>query len=175
MASPTTRVDSSRDVRIDSRFAGVYRQSTLRPARLMTTWQPSISFAQSDIVLPSHASTRHGAGLGSRLKTTTSCPLRMESPGKNRPDLAAASWNYDFHTSINLSRCSTLGIMHCSYLPKMRYRSRARVSYPKFNSESGRIPKIPAQRHGTPRVSKTNKPARSPFDRRPLIPIRSSR
>ena len=37
MASPTTRVDSSRDVRIDSRFAWVYRQSTLRPARLMTT------------------------------------------------------------------------------------------------------------------------------------------
>jgi hypothetical protein len=83
----------------------------------------------------------------------------MERPGKNRADLAAASRDDHFHTSINLSRSSALGIMHCSYLPKMRYRTRARVSYPKFNSESGRIPKIPAQRHGTPKVSKTNKPA----------------
>jgi hypothetical protein len=46
MACPTTDVDRTRESRIARRFSALYRQFTLRPARLMTASQPSISFAQ---------------------------------------------------------------------------------------------------------------------------------
>src|SRR3954469_18821335 len=87
IASPTTRVESSRDVRINSRFDCVYRQSTLRPARLITTSAPSNSSAHSFRVRPSHAKTRHGAGLGLRLNTTTSCPATWNAFERTVPDL----------------------------------------------------------------------------------------
>ena len=74
IACPTTRVDNTRDCRISSRFAAVYRQLTLRPARLITTSQPSISRCQLPRVAPSQATTRHGRTSGRRLKTTTSWP-----------------------------------------------------------------------------------------------------
>src|SRR5947209_6510686 len=74
IASPTTRVDRRRDSRISRRFCGVYRQLTLRPARLMTTSAPSSSAVQSPSVSASHAAVRHGAEVGLRLRTTTPCP-----------------------------------------------------------------------------------------------------
>ncbi|GAA1583358.1 hypothetical protein GCM10009828_004310 [Actinoplanes couchii] len=47
MAAPTTRAESTREFIMAARFASVYRQLTLCPARLITTSLPSISAAQS--------------------------------------------------------------------------------------------------------------------------------
>src|ERR1035438_10364100 len=72
-ARPTTsfssRVLSIRESMMARRFAAVYRQSTLRPARLMHTSLRSRSAIQSPAVRPSQPMTRHGAGRGLRLST----------------------------------------------------------------------------------------------------------
>src|SRR5229473_1095534 len=47
IASPSTRVESTRDSRISRRFCSLYRQFTDRPARLINARAPSSSLAQS--------------------------------------------------------------------------------------------------------------------------------
>src|SRR5262245_27777348 len=78
-AAPRTRVDSTRESMISLRLAGVYRQLTLRPARLMRTSDPSTSRCQPPRDTPSHVATRHdlprAESRGLRLSTTTSSPL----------------------------------------------------------------------------------------------------
>src|SRR6266851_803377 len=74
IARPTARVDRVRDSLIWRRLSALYRQLTLRPARLMTASAPSNSAAHSSTVSPSHPTTRQGDILELRLSTTTSWP-----------------------------------------------------------------------------------------------------
>ena len=60
---------------IARRLAALYRQLTLRPARLMTTSAPSICRDHSPSDSASQCITRHGVNepLVERVSTTTSC------------------------------------------------------------------------------------------------------
>ena len=75
-ASPTARVDSTRDAMMSCRFFAVYRQSTERPVRLTTNSAPSSSRVQSPSVRASHATSRTPStrDFGERVSTTTSQP-----------------------------------------------------------------------------------------------------
>jgi hypothetical protein len=85
MARPTARVLSMRLCLISCRFAELYRQFTLRPARFTTTSAPSTSFTHSPSDFASHGSTRHAAGVGVRLSTTTSCPSATNARASKVP------------------------------------------------------------------------------------------
>src|SRR3989442_8809250 len=74
IASPTSRVVTSRDSRISRRLAALYRQLTLRPARLMTASAPSSARTQSPLLIPSHLIVCHGAGSERRETTTGDTP-----------------------------------------------------------------------------------------------------
>jgi hypothetical protein len=76
IAAPTTRVLFTRELLIARRFASVYRQLTLRPARLMTTSAPSICSAHAPRCSASQATVRHGIRCGERLSATTSWPSK---------------------------------------------------------------------------------------------------
>src|SRR5207249_6717259 len=74
IASPNTRVESTRDSRISRRLRSLYRQFTDRPERLISARAPSSSSFQLSSVLPSHWIWRiaPAAGGGERVSTTTS-------------------------------------------------------------------------------------------------------
>src|SRR2546422_10088234 len=74
IASPSTRVESTRDSRISRRLRALYRQFTDRPARLIIARAPSSSLAQSPSVRPSHRTLRIDCAVarGDRVKTTIS-------------------------------------------------------------------------------------------------------
>src|SRR6266699_3201942 len=75
MTSFSKRVLRIRDSWIERRFAAVYLQLTLRPARLIQTSLSSRSATQPPGVRPSQETMRHGADRGSRLNTVTVCPF----------------------------------------------------------------------------------------------------
>src|SRR2546422_6392777 len=74
MASPSTRVEFTRDSRISRRLRSLYRQFTDRPARLIRAGAPSTSLVQSPSVRPSHTTWRIDCSVvrGVRVRTTTS-------------------------------------------------------------------------------------------------------
>ena len=91
IAAPTARVESTRESMIARRFAGVWRQLTLRPARLITTSAPSTSRAQSPRVAASQPTIRQGARSACRLSTTNLVPRRPEGPREQGAALPAAA------------------------------------------------------------------------------------
>src|SRR2546426_4810276 len=74
IASPSTRVESTRDSIISRRLPLLYRQFTDRPARLIRARAPSSSLAQSPSVCPSHPTWQIDCtdARGDRVRTTTS-------------------------------------------------------------------------------------------------------
>src|SRR3954468_20082900 len=85
IASPRMRVELIRDSLISLRLAGPYLQLTLRPARLMTTSDPSSASAQLPSVAASQAMIGHGALPAERLKTVTSWPSRWKARARRVP------------------------------------------------------------------------------------------
>ena len=85
MACPTARVELIRESLITRRFLAVYRQLTLRPAKLITASDPSISAAQSLRVSASHRTTRQAAFPWPRLSTTTSWPSATKARASRIP------------------------------------------------------------------------------------------
>jgi hypothetical protein len=84
MASPRSSVLRIRDSRISRRFRALYRQLTLRPARLITTSASSSSLVQSSSS-PFHETTRQGATAPVRDRTVTASPLACERAAMIRP------------------------------------------------------------------------------------------
>ena len=80
-----TRVGVIRDSMISARFLALYRQLTLRPARLMTASAPASRSVQSPGVCPSHGIARHGDFRGFRLRTITSWPSAWKARARTVP------------------------------------------------------------------------------------------
>src|ERR1700722_7291174 len=87
MASPKTRVESTRDSRINRRLAALYRQFTERPVRLMTAAAPSNSCRHGPKVRASQAMFLEGpSACGERLRTVMSYPWAFSERAKRRPN-----------------------------------------------------------------------------------------
>ena len=117
-----------------SRFAAVYRQLTLRPAKLITTSQPSISLLPiaKRRAIPGDDAPR--PRVGTTAQDDHVVAIRVKCASENRPDLSGSAWNDDLHThsplhSMKRPRNSGRGIRHCSERPNTRYRFRATRSY----------------------------------------------
>ena len=98
-ASPKTRVDSTRDLRISSWWSGVLMQLTLRPARLIKPTAPPNSCRQDPRVRPSHAKCRHEPVTFGLLRDTitTEAPraarwCAREMPRKPLPPVMTTFW-----------------------------------------------------------------------------------
>src|SRR6266849_4854458 len=85
MASPRSSVVWTRDSRISRRLPALYRQLTLRPARLMTTSASSNSLVQSPRFAPLHQATRQGATAVVRARTVIAFPLACRWRATIRP------------------------------------------------------------------------------------------
>ena len=85
IASPRSSVVRIRDSRISRRFPALYRQLTLRPARLITTSASSNSLAQSSGSVPFHEATCQGASAPLRDRTVTALPCSCRCPATIRP------------------------------------------------------------------------------------------
>ena len=94
IACPTTRVDSTRESRMARRFAAVYRQLTLRPARLITTSHPSSSFDQSRAT-PSQGTRATAPTPAAHHDDFVSVPLKCA--GENGADMPGSAGNHDLH------------------------------------------------------------------------------
>src|SRR6266852_7612121 len=86
-ASPSTRVESTRDSRISRRFRSLYLQFTDLPERLIRARAPSSSLAQSPSVRPSHPTRRIdcAVGPGDRVRTTISLFPETSDSVSKRP------------------------------------------------------------------------------------------
>jgi hypothetical protein len=85
MASPRSSVLRIRDSRISRRFRALYRQLTLRPARLITASASSNSLIQSSRSSPSHETTCQGATTPLRERTVTASPFACRCLATIRP------------------------------------------------------------------------------------------
>src|SRR5882762_7764218 len=75
IASPSSSVVRIRDSKISRRLPALYRQLTLRPARLITTSAPSNAVVQSSRSVPFHETTGHGSTAPLRDNTVTALPV----------------------------------------------------------------------------------------------------
>src|SRR5258707_13568373 len=80
MASPRSSVVRIRDSRISRRLFRLYRQFTLRPARLITTSASSNSLSQSSGSAPFHETICQGATAPLRDRTVTALPRACRCP-----------------------------------------------------------------------------------------------
>src|SRR5712664_659795 len=85
MASPRSSVVRIRDSRISRRLFRLYRQFTLRPARLITTSASSNSLSQSSGSAPFHETICQGATAPLRDRTVTALPCACRCPATIRP------------------------------------------------------------------------------------------
>ena len=85
IASPRSSVLRIRDSRISRRFRALYRQLTLRPARLITASASSNSLVQSSRFSPSHETTCQGATTPLRDRTVTASPSACRCPATILP------------------------------------------------------------------------------------------
>lgn len=85
MASPRSSVVRIRDSKISRRLFALYRQLTLRPARLITTSASSDSLVQSSGSAPFHETTCPGATPPLRDRIVTALPFACRCLATIRP------------------------------------------------------------------------------------------